>query len=88
MTEEKKLMEFPCDFRIKIIGTHKPTFLTEMMEITRKHFPDTKNHAARTQESQQSNFLSVTITLYVEKKTTLDLLYQELTQHPDVKWVL
>ncbi len=84
----KSLMEFPCDFQIKVIGVNNDTFLLEMIQITRKHFPKTDDQAIRTQPSQQGNYLSLTITLYVEDQMTLDALYIELTAHPDTKMVL
>ena len=88
MKNDQSLMEFPCDFQIKIIGTHAESFIMDVISITRKHYPDTKDEAIRKKASQQNNYLAITITLYVHDQATLDELYTELSKHPDIKMVL
>jgi uncharacterized protein len=88
MTDNESLIEFPCNFPIKIIGNNTAYFATEIIEITRKHFPNTPDEVIIMQESQHGNYLSLTITVYVHNKQTLDALYLELTKHPDIKMVL
>ncbi|AHE67201.1 HP0495 family protein [Legionella oakridgensis] len=88
MKKDQTLMQFPCDFPIKIIGINKETFLSEIITMTKKHFPSLENKAISTQFSQQGNYLSITITVYVQDQITLDALYMDLTQHPDIKMVL
>jgi hypothetical protein len=85
---EKGLMKFPCDFRIKIIGVQSDDFVQNILSIAQKYFPDTKDTAVRSQPSQQGNFIAITITLHVHDQETLDKLYMELTKHPDIKMVL
>ena len=81
-------MTFPCDFQIKIIGNNTEVFALEISSIARKHFPTTEDKAIRHQVSQQGNYLSISLTVYVEDQPTLDALYVELTKHPDIKMVL
>lgn len=88
MTDQKSLMQFPCHFPIKIIGKKTDSFATEIREITSKHFPDTSEEAIVYQESQQGNYLSMTVTVYAQNQQSLDALYQDLTKHPDIKMVL
>lgn len=88
MTEKQSLIEFPCDFLIKIIGNNHAAFELEIINIAKKHFPDTKDAAITTQLSQQGNYLSISITVFATDQDTLDALYRELTQHPDIKMVL
>lgn len=88
MTDARSLMTFPCDFTIKIIGSNNNTFLKEISDIARKHFPNIVDTAIHNQLSKQGNYLAISITLHVENQKTLDSLYMELTKHPDVKWVL
>jgi uncharacterized protein len=88
MTDKEPLIEFPCNFPIKIIGKKTAYFATEISEITRKHFPNTPDEVIVSKESQKGNYLSITITVYVHNKETLDALYLELTKHPDTKMVL
>ena len=88
MKKDQTLMTFPCEFQIKIIGNNSELFVVEIIEITRKHFPDTQQKAIEKKPSQQGNYLAISITLYVEDQPTLDALYMDLTQHPDIKMVL
>ncbi len=88
MSDNKSLIQFPCDFPIKIIGKKTELFATEINQITRKHFPNTSDEAIIYQESQYGNYVSLTITVFVHDQQSLDGLYQELTKHPDIKMVL
>ena len=81
-------MVFPCEFQIKIIGTNSDSFFVEIIDIARKHFPETHDKAIEKKPSQEGNYLAISISLYVEDQPKLDALYRELTQHPDIKMVL
>ena len=88
MTDNQSLMEFPCNFPIKVIGKKTANFAKEITEITCRHFPNTADEDIRFQDSQQGNYIALTITVYAENQPTLDALYLELTKHPDIKMVL
>ena len=88
MKDDKSLMVFPCDFNIKIIGTHHESFSMDVLSIAQKHFPETNETSIRSQPSQQGNYLSITLTVHVHEQATLDSLYNELTKHPNIKMVL
>lgn len=88
MTDKNSLLEFPCNFPLKIIGTNTPDFLKDIIQIILKHFPETPDTGITYQESQQGNYLAITATIYVHDQPSLDALYQELTKHPDIKMVL
>ena len=82
------LMQFPCHFPIKVIGIKTANFVSDVTLITRKYFPNTRDEDITSQDSKQSNYISLTLTVYAENQTTLDALYLELTKHPDMKMVL
>lgn len=86
--EKKTLMEFPCDFPLKIIGKNNPTFLLEITAIIRMHYPLTQDSAIKSQLSEQGNYQSITAIIYVMDQLTLDALYQDLVRHPDIQMVL
>lgn len=88
MSSDKTLMEFPCDFQLKIIGKHSALFTKEILSIARKHFPDLKDTAVSSRPSQHGRFLAISLNVYVQDQNTLDALYLELTKHPDIKMVL
>ena len=82
------LMEFPCQFPIKIIGKNSANFAIDIGNIARKHYPDLKDCDIRIQPSQNDNYLAVTVTVLAHNQASLDALYLELTKHPDIKMVL
>ena len=86
--DDQSLIDFPCDFQIKIIGKHTESFVSDITNIARKHFPQLADASIRTQPSGQGNYIAISITVYAENKPSLDALYHELTKHPDSKMVL
>lgn len=82
------LIEFPCDFPVKIIGANSEQFLREIKNALMKHFPDFSQENLTYNYSEGSNFLAVTVKVYVLSQANLDSFYQDLTKIPDVKMVL
>jgi putative lipoic acid-binding regulatory protein len=82
------IINFPCDFPIKIIGSHTSDFILDITAIILKHYPSTPNHQIIHKTSEQGNYTSITATIYCLDQTSLDALYQELTQYPGIKMVL
>ncbi|MDP3562393.1 MAG: DUF493 domain-containing protein [Legionellaceae bacterium] len=88
MTDTQTLMQFPCDFPLKIIGKNSDRFLTEIEQIVRKHFTIIDEVTIQNNLSQNGNYLAITATIRVYNQASLDGLYMELTKHPDIKMVL
>jgi putative lipoic acid-binding regulatory protein len=85
---QKTLMEFPCEFPLKIIGTASPEFLAEITAIIRMHYPLTQDSSIRVQMSEKGNYQSITATIYALDQPTLDALYKDLSRHPNIQMVL
>ncbi len=85
---KKTLIEFPCYFPIKIIGNNLPIFLEEMKQIAHTHFPNLAQDAISHKISKNSNYLSITVTVFAEDLDTLNAFYQAITKNPAVKMVL
>lgn len=88
MTEKETLMEFPCDFQIKVIGKNSGVFLNDIKRITEVYFPTVTDSDFQKKPSAEGNFLAISVHIYVQNQATLDALYRDLTNHPDVKMVL
>ena len=89
MTEERKtLLEFPCDFPIKIMGKAEETFAEVVISIVTKHAPDFDAARMELRASSGGNYLSVTCTIVAQSKPQLDAIYMDLTAHPMVKVAL
>ena len=87
MTEDS-LLEFPCDFPIKVMGKRSDDFAQAIAEIVRRHAPDFPVETMAMRPSSGGNYLSVTCTVRAQSRQQLDNLYLALSSHPDVKVVL
>ena len=86
--ERKTLLEFPCDFPIKIMGARHDAFAQTMLDIVLRHAPDFDASSIEMRPSSGGNYLSLTCTLRATSQSQLDALYRELSSHPMVKVVL
>ncbi len=82
------MIEFPCDFPIKIIFKNEPGAQDELLAIVRRHHPELADSAFVFQPSQNGNFVSITAVVHAQNQASLDLLYRELTQNTHIKMVL
>jgi len=91
MTEDlnnSSLLTFPCDFPIKIMGKATGVFKDDIFAIVHKHYSNIKTDAFQTNASKNGNFLAISVTVHALDQPSLDALYQDLSQHPDIKMVL
>lgn len=82
------LLEFPCDFPIKIMGKAHDEFADAVLSIVSKHAPDFDATRMEMRASSGGNYLSVTCTIVATSKPQLDAIYMDLTAHPMVKVAL
>jgi len=85
---EGSLLDFPCDFPIKVMGRKAPGFAQSVTEIVRRHAPDFDPATVEMRPSRQGRYLSVTCIVRATSREQLDALYQELCDHPSVVMVL
>jgi putative lipoic acid-binding regulatory protein len=88
VAEPETLLEFPCDFPLKVMGATRDGFAQAVVEVVRKHAPDFDAARVEMRPSKAGNYLSVTCIVRATSKSQLDALYRELTAHPWVKIVL
>lgn len=82
------LLEFPCDFPIKIMGARVDEFAQAVVEVVLRHAPDFDARRVEMRPSRKGNYLALTCTIRAVSQSQLDALYRELTAHPLVKVVL
>ena len=82
------LLEFPCDFPLKIMGATDAGFAQAIVEVVLKHAPDFDPASVEMRPSKAGNYLSLTCTVRATSQAQLDALYLELTAHPMVRVVL
>ena len=104
MTGPSSLIEYPCDFPIKIMGhadtlagqaavcaEHtlvKQSFPQAVLTIVKRHAPDFNDTTMAIKISKKGTYLSLTCTIRAVSRTQLDALYQELCDHPLVVMAL
>lgn len=89
MTDEpKKILNFPCDFPIKVMGKSTENFESLALEIIHKHVPTLEPDALRSRKSKDGTYISLTATVHVDSQDQLDALYQALSACEDVLMTL
>lgn len=88
MTDTPTLIEYPCEFPIKVMGRTQAGFAQNILEIVRKHAPDFDGATMEMKSSKQGKYLSITCTINATSREQLDSLYRELCDHPMVVMAL
>ena len=87
-TPPDSLIEYPCDFPIKVLGRTQSGFAQTVLGIVRSHAPDFDGSSMEMKSSKGGKYLSVTCTIRATSRDQLDALYQALCDHPMVVMVL
>ena len=87
MTEET-LLEFPCDFPLKIMGRNNDEFRSVVLGIVHRHIAETDFRDIEERPSKDKKYLSLTYNIRATSKAQLDALYRELTSCEKVLIVL
>lgn len=82
------LIEYPCDFPIKIMGAMQDAFAQTMVDVVISHDPEFHAGKLEMRPSTKGNYLSLTVTVRATSREQLDNLYRALSSHPMVKMVL
>jgi putative lipoic acid-binding regulatory protein len=88
MEEQQTLLEFPCDFPIKIMGETREDFAEAIVALVQQHAPDFDAAKVEMRASSGGKYISLTCTVTATSRDQLDNLYRALTAHPWVKVVL
>jgi hypothetical protein len=88
MELEHSLIEYPCEFPLKIFGQQQAGFAQAVMEVVSKHDPGFTAASMEMRASKNARYVSLTCTIRATSQTQLDAVYQELCDHPMVVMVL
>jgi len=86
--QDAPLIEYPCEFPIKIMGHTRAGFAQAMLEVIGRHAPDFNGATLEMKSSKHGKYLSITCVINATSRAQLDALYQELCDHPMVVMVL
>jgi putative lipoic acid-binding regulatory protein len=82
------LIEYPCDFPIKVFGRSQEGFTKVMIDVVTRHDPGFKPASIQIRNSSKARYVSITFTIHATSREQLDALYRELCGHPLVAMVL
>ena len=82
------LIEYPCEFPLKIFGLQQSGFAQAVLEVVTKHDPTFVAASMEMRSSKTARYLSLTCTIQATSREQLDALYQELCDHPSIVMVL
>jgi putative lipoic acid-binding regulatory protein len=85
---EETLLEFPCDFPIKVMGKAEPGFEAMVVELVSRHTGELMETAINSRLSRGGKWISITINLRAQSKAQLDAIYQDLSSHEKVVMAL
>lgn len=85
---DETLLEFPCDFPIKLMGRHTQEFAAIVRALVEQHTGPLDDASIQSSLSKNDRFISITITVAAQSKQQLDSIYQDATDHPDVLMAL
>jgi putative lipoic acid-binding regulatory protein len=81
---EESVMEFPCEFPIKMMGRDTPEFRATALSLVEKHVGPIAAEAIQTNLSGKGNFVSVTVTVTATSQQQLDDIYCDVSGNDDV----
>ena len=84
----ESLIEYPCKFPIKVMGTKVEGLVHAITSITEQFDPAFDASSIELRESKGGKYLGVTVTVNATSRAQLDALYRTLSTHPMVKVVL
>ena len=86
---EELVLEFPCDFPIKVVGRNAAEFHVQICEIVSRHDDSfVPEHGLQHRASSGGKYHSLTINLRATSKTQIDAVYQDLKTCELVLWAL
>lgn len=88
LPERLNLIEFPCDFPLKIMGKRVDDFAQTIAEVVQCFAPDFDPATMEMRPSSSGKYLGLTCTINATSQEQLDDVYRALTSHAMVSYVL
>jgi putative lipoic acid-binding regulatory protein len=84
----ESLLQFPCDFPIKVMGKAHPAFQQAIIEALRPFDVSLNDSRVQSRPSSGGRYVGLTVMVRATSRAQLDDIYRALTGHPMVKVVL
>lgn len=86
--EKESLLEFPCEFPIKVLGRESERFLELATSLVEPFVGQLQPHQISTRPSRNSNYIAITFTITATSQKQLDNIYHALSGHDEMLIVL
>jgi len=83
-----KLLEFPTDYPIKVVGRADELLRSEVDAIMQRHVADLDRERTSERLSSNGNYLSITYTIVARSAAQVEALAAELAAEPHVIMVI
>jgi hypothetical protein len=81
-------IEFPCDYRIRVLGVAGEDLVANVLEIVAIHAKPVPEHAVSVRDSRNGNYQSVVFSIWATGEPQLRALHADLVARSFVKLVL
>jgi uncharacterized protein len=82
------LIDFPCDFPLKVMGKTESQFLETVVLLIQTILPTFSPENIESRVSSSGKYTSLTCTVHVKSQVQLDDIYRLISAHPLVKFAL
>ncbi|MCW9710661.1 DUF493 family protein YbeD [Avibacterium sp. 21-586] len=82
----KDLLEFPCNFTFKVVGTNRPDLADDVIAVVQQYVKGDYN--PRENISGKGTYKSISVDIVAENIKQVETLYQELAKIDGVRMVL
>ena len=83
-SERTPVLQFPCEYMIKVMGKNTPEFEGAVLKIFNQHVKNLSEGAISSRQSKEKNFLALSITFTATSQEQLDQIYSALSESDDV----
>ena len=86
--DQHPIIEFPTNFRLRVIGDNTDDFATFVLVMVRRHVPDLTEDGVEVHLSHEGKYLSVIVSFIAESREQLDAIYKDLSSHKRVIYMI
>jgi len=86
--QEAPLLEFPCDYPIKVMGDAHEELHQHVLQVMHFHAPGFDQSKITVRESSKGKWQSITLIITATGKPQLDAIFTDLKTSSRVKMVL
>ena len=82
MDTQETLLEFPCEFPLKVMGLNTKEFIDVVREVVSRRLIGGARPAFSSRISSTGKYVSVTATFVAQSLDQLNSIYGDLKKHP------